>query len=161
MRRILQLALFSAVCLGAASPKLAQVQSVYILPMTSQMDQYLANQLTQLGTFQVVADPQAADTILTDRIGEAFEKKLDELYPKPKDDEDDADATPRDLAGSAKEQMVHSFSKGKGTFFLVDRKTRNVVWSVYLRPKNSSPDELNHVAGKVVDRLKRDLKPGQ
>ena len=47
------------------------------------MDQYLANQLTTLGVFQVVADPQKADAIITDRLGEPFEAKLKDLYPPP------------------------------------------------------------------------------
>ena len=47
------------------------------------MDQFLANQLTTDGVLQVVTDPQRADTILTDRIGEPLESKFKELYPPP------------------------------------------------------------------------------
>ena len=74
-------ALACMIGLGASNPQLMQVQSVYILPMGGGMDQFLANRLTRFGKIQVVADPQRADAILTDRLGEVFEKRLDELYP--------------------------------------------------------------------------------
>src|SRR5437588_8805686 len=61
---------------AAVNPQLRQVNTVYILAMTGGMDQFLANQLTSLGVFQVVTDPQKADAILTDRLGELFENKL-------------------------------------------------------------------------------------
>lgn len=50
-----------------------------------------------------------------------------------------------------------SFGRGRGTLFLVERKSRNVVWSVYDVPKGSSPRDLDRLAGRVVDRLKKDL----
>ena len=52
-----------------------------------------------------------------------------------------------------------SFGRGKGTFFLVDRRTRSVIWSIYEKPKNTSATELNKTAERVVNQLKRDLKP--
>ena len=75
--------LLSTAILAAEMPQLKQVQSVYILPMSSGMDQYLANKIVRQGLFQVLTDPQKADAILTDRIGEPFERKLQELYPPP------------------------------------------------------------------------------
>ena len=48
-----------------------------------------------------------------------------------------------------------SFSRGKGTLFLVERKSRNVVWSIYDQPKSSTPKESGWLAGRVVDRLKK------
>ncbi|MDQ2947342.1 MAG: hypothetical protein M3Y27_15655, partial [Acidobacteriota bacterium] len=138
-------------------------------PMGGGMDQYLANRLTRFGKMQVVADAQHADTILTDRLGEAFEKKLDELYPPPEvetaAEEKDTDeaATPAVGVTLKDEQPMKraSFSRGRGNFFLVDRKSRNVLWSTYERPKNASPDEMNRTAERVVSNLKRDLKPAQ
>jgi hypothetical protein len=152
-------ALTGVVALGASSPQLQQVQSVYILPMGSGMDQFLANRLARFGKMQVVADPLHADAILTDRLGEPFEKKLDELYPAPVE----KDAGEEDATGTLKEDpaRIRAFSRGRGTFFLVDRKTRNVLWSTYERPKNGSPDELNRIAERVVNTLKHDLKPSQ
>ncbi len=39
--------------------------------------------------FRVVTDPKLADAIFTDRLGEAFEQKLAELYASPDEDKDD------------------------------------------------------------------------
>jgi hypothetical protein len=50
-----------------------------------------------------------------------------------------------------------SFGRGRGTLFLVERKTRNVVWSVYDVPKGSSPQEMDRLAGRMADRLKKAL----
>jgi hypothetical protein len=49
-------------------------------------------------------------------------------------------------------------TRSKGAVFLVDRKTRNVLWSDYVRPKSAQPDELNHVADKIAAQLEKDKK---
>jgi len=67
-------------CLAA---DLGKVHSVYLLPMANGLDQYLANRITGSGKFEVVADPKKADAIFTDKIGEAFEGRLKELFPPP------------------------------------------------------------------------------
>jgi hypothetical protein len=51
-----------------------------------------------------------------------------------------------------------SLSHAKGTVFLVDAKSRQVVWSVYQLPKGSSAKEMDRTASDIVSRLKRDLK---
>jgi hypothetical protein len=180
MKLFWSLALFAASVPAAVNPQLKQVNTVYILAMTSGMDQYLANRLTTLGVFQVVADPQKADAIITDRLGEPFEAKLKELYPPPppppqaKDEKDDKDGKDgkdgKDVKSDkpAKDDKdstevasggarVSSFSRGKGNFFIVDRKSRSVLWSIYERPKDSTPGELSKTAERVVKRLKNDL----
>jgi hypothetical protein len=102
----------------------------------------------------VVTDPKQADAIFTDQIGKSFEQKLDDLYgQKPKD----KDAENKD-GSSESSRVVSSSSRGKGAIFLVDRKTRSVVWSTYERPKSSNSDELNHVAEKIAQRLEKDRK---
>lgn len=160
MKLFLLAALACGVACGESNPRLLQVQSVYILSMGSGMDQFLANRIARLGKIQVVADPQHADTILTDRLGEPFEKKLDALYP-PAPAETDTDDEDTTTAIKEEPSRIGSFSRGRGTFFLVDRKTRTVIWSTYERPRNGSPDELNRTAERVVNNLKRDLKPPQ
>src|SRR5271156_4002937 len=185
MKLFCALALLAASVPAAVNPELKQVNTVYILAMGSGMDQYLANRLTTLGVFQVVADPQKADAIITDRLGEPFEAKLKELYPPPppppppapvpalaKDAKDDKDSKPvasdktsRDDKGFKETKLddeggiarVGSFNKGRGNFFIVDRKSKNVVWSIFDRPKDSSPAELSKTAERVVKRLKDDL----
>src|SRR5471032_3210020 len=84
-RLVLLLSCSAALTCGA---DLANVHTVYVLKMSKGMDQYLANRLTNEHVFQVVTDPKLADAILTDRIGESFESKLEELFPDPKAEPD-------------------------------------------------------------------------
>jgi hypothetical protein len=49
--------------------------------------------------------------------------------------------------------------RGRGTIFLVDVKSRQVLWSAFEKPKNSSPQELDRTAVRVVKLLKEDLSP--
>jgi hypothetical protein len=179
MKRFWILALAALSAGAAVNPQLKQVNTVYILSMGSGMDQFLANQLTTAGVFRVVTDPKKADAILTDRLGEPFEKKLDELYPPPptpeqlkkeaeaKEAKGDKQAHPgMDMSGGGVDRVTSSsFNRGKGNFFLVDRKSRSVLWSVYEPPaKDSTPAALTRVAGRVVRRLQFDLagkKPAQ
>lgn len=155
----------AVVALAAVNPQLKQVNTVYILAMTGGMDQFLANQITASGVFQVVTDPKNADAIITDRLGESFESKLKELYPPPApvapppptvdDDKKDGKKNALDLGAGA--QRVNSGPRGKGNLFIVDRKSRNVLWSVFEPPKDTTPGELSKTAEKVVKRLKLDL----
>src|SRR5579872_2756903 len=155
----LPLAFVVAYCASTAETQpLKQVQFVYILPMASGLDQYLANKITRQSLFQVVTDPKLADAILTDRIGEPFEQKLAELYAPPKkaDDKDDKKSDDQDT----KPMMQPStFGRGRGTIFLVDRKSRAVIWSTYDRPNNMRADTLDKTADQIVHRIKRDLTP--
>lgn len=165
MKLFCALALFAASLPAALNPDLKRVNTVYILPMGSGMDQFLANRLTAMGVFQVVTDPQKADALVTDRIGEAFQAKFDELYPPPappkpvkdeKSAKDDKKDNKNDLSAGG---IPHtsSFNRGKGNFFIVDRRSRNVLWSIYERPTTTTPSELTKTAEKVVKRLKADL----
>ena len=157
MRWLFSLVVCACMALAGVNPQLLQVHSVYILPMGSGMDQFLANRMARLGMMRVVADPQQADAIFTDRIGELFEKKLNELYPPDTDEDDDSDTGSKGaMKGDVEQQRSAGFGRGHGNFFLVDRKTRNVLWSVYERPKNTSADELNKTAERIVNRLKHD-----
>ena len=47
MRWFCSAALFGALAFAAVNPQLLQVHSVYLLPMSSGMDQFLANRLTR------------------------------------------------------------------------------------------------------------------
>jgi len=156
-------------CLAAAvSPQLKQVNTVYILGMSGGLDQFLATRLSEAGVFQVVTDPQKADAILTDRLGEPFENKLQELYPPPAPPKDpsksDEKKSVADMGGPAARVTSSSFNRAKGNLFLVDRKTRVVLWSIYEPPKDSSRGQLSKTAGRVVKHLMTDLgerKPGE
>ena len=81
MKRLLFLLCGSAVLLCGAD--LAGVKTVYVMPMSRGLDQYLASRLTADHVFQIVTDPKLADAVLTDRIGEAFQIQLESFSPDP------------------------------------------------------------------------------
>ena len=81
MKRLALLVSCSAAMLCAAD--LSTVHTVYLLKMSRGLDQFLASRLTSDHVFRVVTDPQLADAVFTDQIGEGFEMKLDELFPPP------------------------------------------------------------------------------
>ncbi len=155
-----------------ASAQLANVHSVYLLPMSGGLDQDLANRITNAGLFQVVTDPKKADAVFTDRVGTELEAKLAELYPEPPAPKPPAAAAK--TAEGAKEEEgakqepaaevkqapppVSTFGKGKGTIFLVDRRSRAVLWSTYVQPKSTMSREMDRTAREIVGRLQRVLK---
>jgi len=137
MKRFTLVALAS-VALFAQTPP---ARSVYILPMTGGLDQYLAERITRDHVMQVVANPKVADLVLTDRLGEAFEQKMETIRPldKKKDDKD-------------KVEEVHHFqsNNAKGTVFLVDAQTRAVLWSDYEKPSRAGLDRrAQNIAKKL------------
>jgi hypothetical protein len=169
---------------AGVNPQLREVKRVYILAMSASMDQFLTSQLVKAGIFEVVTDPKKADAIITDRVGESFENKLDDLYPpptpsKPKKEADEtkpaADSTgdapkpdpPKnlrdinsdklagvDLSGGARPTTM---GHGKGNIFIVSRGSRSVLWSIYEPPKNNTSRELTKTAERVVKHLQEDL----
>ena len=161
--------LLLSVLAGAAEIGGSSVRTIYVLPMRHGLDQYVANRLTREHVLEVVADASRADAILTDSLGKPLESELEKLHPTPKPQEQDADSgsdsTDSDDPQPARakktvtnsEPPVSTFARGKGTLFLVDARSRSVLWSVYDRPAKSTPDELDHTARHIVDRLKRDL----
>lgn len=157
----------------AANPAdFGQVKTVYLFPMGQAFEQYLANQLTMQGVFEVVTDPLKADAVFTDEIGQRFEKQFEDVYPPPpvevkkektteakKDDKaEEKDAQdPIGLVGEVEPLPVSSFARGKGNLFLVGRESRRVLWSTFHRPKSTSTKELNSAAMKIVGQLKEKL----
>jgi hypothetical protein len=152
------------------------------------LDQFIANRLTRMHVLRVVTDPAKADIIFTDEVGAALEDRLNDLYPLPLSPEAQAAAAEKAAAkeAAAKEKtdkpgayqapgpgslLADTVNKadragsmgvsgrGRGTMFLVDVKSRDVLWSVFEKPKNSNPRELDHTAERVVKQLKEDLSP--
>lgn len=146
-----------------AAEGLPGVRTVYLMRMANGFDQYLANRLTNMRVFEVVADPKKADAIFTDRLGEAFESRLDELYPAPKPPapETEEEAEDKEKSSSKSNEPAHAvssgFSRARGTVFLVDTKSRRVLWSLYERPKGIAPEQLDRTASRLVEKLKKDL----
>ncbi len=166
MKRLVFLLLGSGVMLCAAD--LSGVHSVYMMPMARGLDQHLANHLTASHLFQVVTDPKQADAVFSDRIGEAFQTQLERLLPAPKPEPAKAgkdDAAPATKLISDTENKLDNpalnsqFGRGKGTIFLVDPKSSQVLWSTYEEPAASDGKTLDMSAGQIVSRLKKDLAP--
>jgi hypothetical protein len=134
---------------------LSEFKTVYVLPMSGGLDQFLATRLTAGSAIQVVTDPRKADVVFTDQIGESFEGKLDEMYGQKVKKDDDGKDSKDNTAASGR---ISSSSRGHGLIFMVDRKTRNVVWSTYVPPRNTTPGEMNHVAAEIVAKLEKDRK---
>ena len=156
MRSILLMACALGLAFAAKNPQLEAIHTVYLLPMGNGLDQYLATRLTSTGMFQVVTDPQKADAVFTDKIGQVLEAKLNELYPPEVQKQATEEEEEKDMFAPA--QRVGAFSRGRGTVFLVDRRTRNVVWSIYWPIRGSRPDDVNRRAEQIADRLRKDLK---
>ena len=170
------MAVFSLAGVGQSGtpPSLAQVKTVYLLPMSHGMDQYLANRLTRGGVVQVATDASQADALLTDHLGAAFEASIKELYPEPKpvvvpaktDDEQkeasepEAEAKPDQpgMKSSGAERPSVS-TRNRGMVFLVKRGTGEVLWSAYHEPSIRRPKDLNRTAGKIAEALKKAMTP--
>jgi len=175
-------------CLSvAAAAELTGARTVYLMPMGRGLDQFIANRLTRMHVLQVVTDPAKADTIFTDQVGAALEDKLKDLYPPPPDPKAKEAAEAKEAAAKEKAEKPDKQStsaaqgppsllgetvnkadkaggmgvsgRGRGTIFLVDVKSRQVLWSAFEKPKNYSPLELDHTAERVVKLLKEDLSP--
>lgn len=153
--------------------RLAEVRTVYLMPMSSGFDQYLANGLTRLGVFHVVTDPERADAVLTDRLGPAFELRLEELYPSPpqpvppppdvngKEAEDAAKPESKQAGIEIRPDptaRLSTFGRGRGNVFLLDPRARQVLWSTFMNPRSSRSDDLNKAGAQVAERLQSALK---
>lgn len=165
---------YSAFLMAAETPG-SNVHTVYVMPMANGLDQYIAHELTREHVLEVIADPTRADALFTDRLGESLEYELEKLHPTPKPEEPAGKAEDKDkqtedqrthpaekpAAGRTMTETgpprVSTFGRGKGTLFLIDARSRAVLWSVYEKPRRSSPGQLDRTAKHVVDRLKHDL----
>lgn len=141
---------------GSANPAkpsgaLDAVKRVYLLPMSSGLDQHLASEFTRQGKLEVVIDPKKADAVFTDRLGESFEAKVSELFPAKEKEEVKKSESIRGPGFSGK--------RNTGTVFLVDPKSMTVLWSVYEPPKDSSRDSLVACARKIVELFAEAKEP--
>jgi hypothetical protein len=173
----------SAALLSAA--ELENVRSVYVMPMSRGLDQYLAARIAHDHIFQIVTDPKLADAVLTERVGEALQVQLENISPTPKPPEPEKPAEPEPVAKTEKgpkrpknlepvptsplfgetvnklesPAQSSSFGRGKGNIFLVDIKSRQVVWSTFDPPRGTELRDLDRTAIDIVSRLKKDLTP--
>lgn len=175
-----------AFCLnGATAAELTAGRTVFLMPMSHGLDQFVANRLTRAHLLQVVTDPAKADTIITDQVGVGFEDRMNELYPPPPTPEspeaakEKADKAAEKAKAKADAPSQHGLAsmlgdtvnkadkpgnmglagRGRGTIFMVDVKSRQVLWSVFEKPTSYSPHQLDLTADRIVKRLKDDITP--
>lgn len=151
MRHFLIAVIFSAAA-WAQSP-LAGAKNVFLTPMPGGLEQYVALHLTEGGVLQVVTDSSKADVVMLDRIGEDLRATLAELDPKPA-------AAQTGKAGEvvfAKPNM-RPLARTRGTVFLVDRKSGDVLWSTLEQPKSSAVHDLDAAAKRIVEKLAKARK---
>jgi hypothetical protein len=100
-----------------------------------------------------VTDPKQADAIFTDRIGANLNETLADLYDeKPKvTDKNDPTA---DLPRVTPQPIV----RGRGNIFLIDRKTRAVLWGDFEKPRGVTPDDVRRVANQIAGKIEKSLK---
>jgi hypothetical protein len=155
MRQFLFLAATLAMPMAVSAAGLSDVKTAYLMPMSNGLDQYLAVQLTTGAVLQVVTDPQRADAVLTDHLGESFEQSLAELYnTKPHTtDKDKADEGGGTFARSGMQGQ-----RGRGNVFLVNPKTHDVLWSFYEFPKDKTPGGMKRTAGRIAAKLAQSIK---
>jgi len=146
MRHFLLILISSAFAMAQAP--VANAKNVFLLPMPGGLEQYLALHLTQEAVLQVVTDSTKADVVIADRIGDDLKTTLAELEHK----------TPAPQSGKAGEvdfakPNMRPLSRAKGTVFLVDRLSGDVVWSTLEQPKSGSIEDLNTAAKRIVEKL--------
>ena len=159
-------------CAAAVSgADLEAVHTVYVLPMAHGLEQYLANTLPNEHVFVIVTDPKMADAVLTDQVGAALQAKLDIMLaipppekPAPKagekagEKDDEAKGSLTEPLNKLDNPAINSsLGHSKGTVFLVGTKSRQVIWSAYELPKNSTSNEMDRIASVIVSRLKKDM----
>jgi hypothetical protein len=141
---LLGLALLCGPALSEDYRDLTRVKTVYILGMTYGLDQFLANRLTNSGVIWVVLDPVNADAILTDRLDEHFWRWLTQRYPRDS-------ANP--AAGKEDDLRPGPYRSSPGTLFLVDPRTRLVLWSSFESVTKQSAPALDQAASRHTKRL--------
>ncbi len=147
--KFLVFSLLAAAAVPAA--QLKDVKSVYFYPMPGGFDQHLARWIVQDHLYRVVSDPKLADAVFTDQISTGFLYKLDHINtPPPPANNSGSTST---LTTNAEVPRESTFLSAKGTLFLVDAKSKQVVWSFFERPKNSQAVTLDKAAKKAVLQL--------
>jgi hypothetical protein len=115
---------------------------------------------TQLEKLYPEPKPVSADAKKKDDAKKDDDSKSGEKIDAKEDAKDDmvkGDPITPDRATTNAPPPVSGFGRGKGTLFLVDAKSRRVIWSAYAKPKNTSSDELEKVAHQIIGQLTKTL----
>jgi hypothetical protein len=107
------------------------------------------------------AKPAASDS--NAGMGDEATPPAETASSKPKAKPTDTPSS-RSIMGPAENKLSNpatssGFSRARGTVFLVDAKSRQVIWSIYAPPKDFAGKEMNRTAFDIVSRLKRELNP--
>jgi hypothetical protein len=166
MRWLLLLAALTAPLMAA---DLSSIGPVYVWPMNGALDQYVAEQATSSGTFAVTVDPARAKTVMTDHIDAKFFEGMNEIFvdeaaiaaaaAAKSDDEEDEDAATGSIESglAANRPANRPRSSPKGTVFLVNIQTRQVIWSTFLGDFDRSPKKLHSKAAQVIGTLSKSM----
>jgi hypothetical protein len=146
-----RLSILTLLLASAAIAQLPAAKNVYVLPMAGGLDQHLALRLTEEGVLQVVTDPEKADVLLSDRIGAGLDAAFKELYATPPAEAESA-------AGDTFAPQMRPMSRSRGAVFLIERSTKNVLWSTFEEPKSTGAKDLYKAAERIVDRLAKAMK---
>ena len=136
--------------------------------MRHSLDQYLAEQLSAGGLFQVVVDPKLADAIITERIDAPFLKAMDELFPAAEEAKPESSSEGTSTAAGSVEEGLRlprsanrPQGRPEGTVFVVHASTRKVLWSTFFAQKDVTPKKLHGQAKDVISRLTKDARPSE
>jgi len=146
--------LLATVALALSALAQSAPATVFVLPMPGSLDQFLAVHLSGSSTYRVVTDPQQATLILTDRIGDNLEQILKEMAAVGLSKSAKEDTSADTFTRPRMQPLTHS----RGTLFLVDRVSRQVLWSTFEEQKTSDPKALDRTAKKIVERMSRSTK---
>lgn len=159
------LLLIACSTLGAAD--LSSVGPVYFWPMSSALDQYIAERAAAEGLFAVTVDPAMAKSVMTDRVDSKFFDGMQEVFKDEEADASDAvapeESQEEPTGGSVETGLVlkrpanRPQGAPKGTIFLVDVDSRQVVWSTYLGDFERRPEKLHKEAIQVVERMRKSM----
>jgi hypothetical protein len=124
-------------------------RTVYVLEMANGLDQHLASRLTANRAMWVVLEPATADAVLTESLDDSFWNWLARYYAPAA-----GTAAQSAVRGTESRRESSANPRQPGMVYLVDPRTRVVLWSTWDKPKNTSPAELEHTAERVATQLK-------
>ncbi len=139
--------------------QLRDAQPVYFWPMQHSFDQYLAEAVNTADALTVTFDPKLAAAIMTERIDANFLEAMEEIFPTKKEESEDKkdDSIEGDFAMARTKNRPQS--RPQGTLFLVDVKTRRVIWSSYRGELKPDSKDLHKEARRVVGEISAALDP--
>jgi hypothetical protein len=146
---IVLIAIFSASLFGADALLSPKFRTVYITEMPNSLNQHLASRLTKLARERCgwSSSRRVPTRFLPTRW--VFWNWLAHTYPLPAA----AAGSNGDRDASYRPDAISS-SRQRGTVFLVDPRSRLVLWSTYDLPKSGTPAELDRTAMRITNQLK-------